>query len=41
MVPILGSSRGDSMASKIGFCLENVQETGYRNTANDWVDSRI
>ena len=32
MVPILGSSRGESTASKIGFCLENVQERLARGT---------
>jgi len=32
MVPDLGCSRGESMASKVGFCPRNVQERLARGT---------
>ena len=44
MVPDLGSSRGKSMTSKIGFSPGNMQERLTRGTEsgeNDWVDGRI
>ena len=41
MIPDLRSSRGKSTTSEIGFYPGRLEETDWRNAANDWVDGKI